>query len=583
MSAAPSRRDARSTSSPCAVLAVTTAKLCATPRCVTGIPAAAGAAIAELVTPGNDLERHARASARERLLAAAAEHERVAALQPHDDVSRRARARRAARRSAPAASPRGRAPCRRRCARRSGRELQQRRGREPVVHDDVGEREHLSAAHGDELRVARAGADEVDEAAHATSSSRRSRSSEPAAQLVAAAGAHERRRLVEVERLAPPARARREVRQLRQRLAPDLRHDGEHLRPLLAVPRLEVLADLARERRRARRPCRSRRRGRPGGRSPAPRSRSSGCRPSRSRARRALGPRARSRRARPGRRTSATHTNAPSRSSGRHAPFANTSTSATVLERRLALGAHDDVIAPAASSLDLSLATASRRSRRVSSRELQQHRVARTASLRRLLGRGRRPVRSRLLGVGLRARAGRPSSGCRTPCRSRAPTTSGRRARARRAGRRGCRGRSRSTCSRGRRARGTGPRARGCRPTRASRVQSASGLSFTMPPWSRSSSTFAMFLRLFHCSRRRPATHASSVASLRFSGSTLRISQHESRRSTPRYIRFGPVLFHEAFDLDAGRGTRTRPRCRSARGPPRTASRSRAAGVRCRA
>ena len=63
-------------------------------------------------------------------------------------------------------------------------------------------------------------------------------------------------------------------------------------------------------------------------------------------------------------------------------------------------------------------------------------------------------------------------------------------------------------------------------------VQSASGFSLTMPPWSRSSSTFAMLRRLIHCSRRRPAIHASSVASLRFSGSTLRIVQQgcEGRR-----------------------------------------------------
>ena len=51
-----------------------------------------------------------------------------------------------------------------------------------------------------------------------------------------------------------------------------------------------------------------------------------------------------------------------------------------------------------------------------------------------------------------------------------------------------------------------------------------------------------MFLRVFHCSRRRPATHASSVASLRFNGSTLRISQHATRRSTLRYMRFGPSV-----------------------------------------
>ena len=64
-----------------------------------------------------------------------------------------------------------------------------------------------------------------------------------------------------------------------------------------------------------------------------------------------------------------------------------------------------------------------------------------------------------------------------------------------------------------------------------------------MPPWSRSSSTFAMFLRVRHCSRRSPATHASSVASFRFSGTTLRISQHATRRSTLLYIRFGPSAF----------------------------------------
>jgi hypothetical protein len=49
-----------------------------------------------------------------------------------------------------------------------------------------------------------------------------------------------------------------------------------------------------------------------------------------------------------------------------------------------------------------------------------------------------------------------------------------------------------------------------------------------------------MLRRLTHCSRRSPAIHASSVASLRFSGSTLRTLQHAIRRSTERYIRFGP-------------------------------------------
>ena len=52
------------------------------PRCVTGMPASAGAAIAEL-TPGHHLERNAGGRQRERLLAAAAEDERIAALEPH--------------------------------------------------------------------------------------------------------------------------------------------------------------------------------------------------------------------------------------------------------------------------------------------------------------------------------------------------------------------------------------------------------------------------------------------------------------------------------------------------------------------
>ena len=76
-----------------------------TPRWVTGIPAAAGTAATD-ETPGNDLERDAGLHQRERLLAAASEHERVAALEPHD---RRpgARAGRAGRRSPPGRAGRG--------------------------------------------------------------------------------------------------------------------------------------------------------------------------------------------------------------------------------------------------------------------------------------------------------------------------------------------------------------------------------------------------------------------------------------------------------------------------------------------
>ena len=53
---------------------------------MTGIPASAGAAIAD-ETPGHDLERHARRGERLRLLAAATEHERIAALEPHDALA----------------------------------------------------------------------------------------------------------------------------------------------------------------------------------------------------------------------------------------------------------------------------------------------------------------------------------------------------------------------------------------------------------------------------------------------------------------------------------------------------------------
>ena len=62
---------------------VTTVKCVDSPRCVTGMPAYAAAPIA-LVMPGHHLERHARGGERLGLLAAAPEHERVAALEPHD-------------------------------------------------------------------------------------------------------------------------------------------------------------------------------------------------------------------------------------------------------------------------------------------------------------------------------------------------------------------------------------------------------------------------------------------------------------------------------------------------------------------
>ena len=62
---------------------MTTAKLEASPRCVTGMPASAGAAIAD-DTPGTISNGMPAARQRERLFAAAPEHERVAALEAHD-------------------------------------------------------------------------------------------------------------------------------------------------------------------------------------------------------------------------------------------------------------------------------------------------------------------------------------------------------------------------------------------------------------------------------------------------------------------------------------------------------------------
>ena len=59
------------------------------------MPAYAAAPIA-LVMPGHDLERHAGGGERLGLLAAAPEHERVAALEPHDASRRSGPARRAA-------------------------------------------------------------------------------------------------------------------------------------------------------------------------------------------------------------------------------------------------------------------------------------------------------------------------------------------------------------------------------------------------------------------------------------------------------------------------------------------------------
>ena len=54
---------------------------------MTGTPTAAGAASPD-VMPGTIVDLDARGAQRSHLLAAAAEHERIAALQPHDEVPR---------------------------------------------------------------------------------------------------------------------------------------------------------------------------------------------------------------------------------------------------------------------------------------------------------------------------------------------------------------------------------------------------------------------------------------------------------------------------------------------------------------
>ncbi len=65
---------------------LTTTNPDARPRCVTGIPASAGAAIAD-VTPGTTSNGTPASSQRRRFFAASAEHERIAGLEPHDALA----------------------------------------------------------------------------------------------------------------------------------------------------------------------------------------------------------------------------------------------------------------------------------------------------------------------------------------------------------------------------------------------------------------------------------------------------------------------------------------------------------------
>ena len=120
---------------------------------------------------GHDLERHAGGEQRLGLLAAAAEHERVAALQPHDGHRRPRPRSTSSALISPASSRPGPAPCRRRSssaprrrelraapATRAGRRRRRRRARSSSA-----------PRHGEQPGIAGPGADEVD--GHATTSS----------------------------------------------------------------------------------------------------------------------------------------------------------------------------------------------------------------------------------------------------------------------------------------------------------------------------------------------------------------------------------------------------------------------------
>ena len=134
--------------------------------------------------PRDDLERDAGLQADERLLAAAAEHERVAALEPHHAppgarMLEQQPVRLLLRYLLPSAlladvEQLGIGP-------RAG---ERRGGDQPVVQDHVGAGDQLGGAHGQEPGIARARADEVDRARrHAIAAARASRSAAPAASI----------------------------------------------------------------------------------------------------------------------------------------------------------------------------------------------------------------------------------------------------------------------------------------------------------------------------------------------------------------------------------------------------------------
>ena len=135
--------------------------------------------------PGHDLERDAGLREHERLLAAAAEHERVAALEAHDALARAGvleqQAVRVVLRELRALALLADVD-----ELRAGPRVRERLGRDQaVVEDDVGGAEQLDRAHGEQARVAGPGADEVDDAGHraAIASAARRRSAAPAASM----------------------------------------------------------------------------------------------------------------------------------------------------------------------------------------------------------------------------------------------------------------------------------------------------------------------------------------------------------------------------------------------------------------
>ena len=128
---------------------------------------------------GDDLERDAGLAQQLRLLAAAAEHERVAALEAHDAPARagvleqeRVRGLLRDLRARALLADVDELGVRARVRERLGRD-------QAVVEDHVGLRDQLDGADGQQAGVAGAGADEVDDPAHAASSSAR-RSTSPA-------------------------------------------------------------------------------------------------------------------------------------------------------------------------------------------------------------------------------------------------------------------------------------------------------------------------------------------------------------------------------------------------------------------